>query len=81
LNSVERQRIDQLAPIQACTDFWHERLSLHAELGVKDTIGQAAVMVDRFHPMFQRTLRSLCSLRKVSLAVVVQRAGQVNLGG
>jgi hypothetical protein len=44
-------------------------------------IAQAAAMTDRFHRMFQRTLRSLCSLRKVPLAVLVQNAGQVNVGG
>jgi hypothetical protein len=38
-------------------------------------------MVDRFNKMFLRTLRALCNLRKVPLAVVVQNAGQVNVGG
>jgi hypothetical protein len=37
-------------------------------------------MVDRFHRMFLRTLRALCNLRKVPLAVFVQSAGQVNVG-
>jgi hypothetical protein len=44
------------------------------------TIEQAAGMVDRFHKMYLRALRSLCNLRKAPLAVVVQNAGQVNLG-
>jgi hypothetical protein len=43
-------------------------------------IEQAAAMVDRFNRMFLRTLRGLCNLRKVPLAVVVQNAGQVNVG-
>jgi hypothetical protein len=38
-------------------------------------------MADRFNGIFLRTLRALCSLRKVPLAVVVQNAGQVNVGG
>jgi hypothetical protein len=37
-------------------------------------------MVDRFNRIFLRTLRALRDLRKVPLAVVVQNAGQVNVG-
>jgi hypothetical protein len=32
------------------------------------------------HGIFPWTLRALCQLRKVPLAVVVQNAGQVNVG-
>jgi hypothetical protein len=42
---------------------------------------QAAAMVDRFNRVFLRTLQALCGLRKVPPAVVVQNAGQVNVGG
>jgi hypothetical protein len=42
---------------------------------------QVAEMVERFHKMFVRTLRSLSNLRKVPLAVVVQNVGQVNVAG
>lgn len=44
-------------------------------------VEQAGTMVDRFNRIFLRTLRALCNLRKVSSAVVVQNAGQVNFGG
>jgi hypothetical protein len=42
---------------------------------------QAASVVDRFNGIFLRTLRALCHLRKVPPAVVMQNAGQVNVGG
>jgi hypothetical protein len=41
----------------------------------------AAAMVDKFNRIAMRTLRGLTNLRKVPLAVVVQNAGQVNVGG
>jgi hypothetical protein len=77
-NGVERQLIDVMAQAQADMFYWQERLS--ASCGVDDAVEPAA-MVDRFHRMFLRTLRELCSLRKVPLAVVVQNAEQVNVGG
>jgi hypothetical protein len=46
-----------------------------------EAVEQAATMVDRFSRIFLRTLRALCNLRKVTPAVVVQNAGQVNVGG
>jgi hypothetical protein len=46
-----------------------------------DAVEQAAAMADRYNRLFLRTLRALCNLRKVPLAVVVQNAGQVNVGG
>jgi hypothetical protein len=49
-------------------------------VSVAQAIEQAAQMVDRYQKMFLRTLRALCNLRKVPLAVVVQNAGQVNVG-
>jgi hypothetical protein len=38
-------------------------------------------MVDRFNRVYLRTLRSLRELRRFTPAVVVQSAGQVNVGG
>jgi hypothetical protein len=37
-------------------------------------------MVDRFNRIFLRTLRALRDLRKHAPTVVVQNAGQVNVG-
>jgi len=42
---------------------------------------QAAAMVDRFSRVFQRTLRALRDLRRFAGPVIVQNAGQVNVGG
>ena len=44
-------------------------------------VEQAAAMVDRFNKIFLRTLRAFRDLRRYSPAVVVQNAGQVNVGG
>lgn len=41
---------------------------------------QAATMADRFNRLFLRTLRALRDLRRYTPAVVVQHAGQVNVG-
>lgn len=41
---------------------------------------QAAGMVDRFNRIFLRTLRALRDLRRYAPVVVVQNAGQVNIG-
>ena len=43
-------------------------------------VDQAAAMVDRFNRIFLRTLRALRDLRKHSPALIVQNAGQVNVG-
>ena len=37
-------------------------------------------MVDRFHRMFVRSLRALRDLRRYNSNVIVQQAGQVNVG-
>jgi hypothetical protein len=80
-NGVERQLIDQMAQAQVAMFWWQERLFVRAA-GAADEAGEpAAAMMDRFHRMFQRTLRMLCTLRKVPMAVIVQNAGQVNVGG
>jgi hypothetical protein len=44
-------------------------------------VDQAADMVDRFNKMFLRNLRALRDLRRNAPAVLVQNAGQVNVGG
>jgi hypothetical protein len=41
---------------------------------------QAAAMVERFNKMFLRTLRSLQSIRRSAVPVIVRSAGQVNVG-
>ena len=41
---------------------------------------QSAAMVDRFHRMFVRSLRALRDLRRYNSNVIVQQAGQVNVG-
>jgi hypothetical protein len=46
-----------------------------------DAIEQAAAMVDRFNRIYLRTLRALRDLRRYTPAVIVQNAGQVNVGG
>ena len=61
--------------------FWQERLYDRVAVDLPDVAEQTRAMVDRFNRMFLRTLRTLCNLRKVPLAVVVQNAGQVNVGG
>lgn len=38
-------------------------------------------MMDRFNKIFLRSLRALRDLRRFSRPVIVQRAGQVNVGG
>jgi hypothetical protein len=46
-----------------------------------EAVDQAAAMVDRFNRIFLRTLRALRDLRRYAPAtVVVQNAGQVNVG-
>jgi hypothetical protein len=41
---------------------------------------EAAQMADRWHRIFQRTLRNLRDLRRYATQVVVQQAGQINIG-
>jgi hypothetical protein len=44
-------------------------------------IEQAAAMVERFHRMYLRTLKALREQRRGAPSVLVQSAGQVNVGG
>jgi hypothetical protein len=96
-NGVERQLIDMMAQAQTAQLYWLEALTLRASCGssgrkrgegrwepetVPDAEAreQAAGMVERFHGMFLRTLKALRELRRMP-GVVVQNAGQVNVGG
>jgi hypothetical protein len=80
-NGVERQLIDQMAQAQAGLFFWQERLYDDAVVDLPDVAEQAGAMVDRFNRMFLRPLRALRDLRRYSTPVIVQNAGQVNVGG
>ena len=48
---------------------------------VADALDQAADMMDRFNRIAMRTLRTLRDLRRYAGPVIVQNAGQVNVGG
>jgi hypothetical protein len=47
---------------------------------VAEWIEQAGTMVERFNRLFLRTLRALRDLRRYAPTVIVQNAGQVNVG-
>jgi hypothetical protein len=51
-----------------------------SRLSDAQAVEQAAAMVDRFGRMFARSLRALQNLRRHTPPVVVQNAGQVNVG-
>jgi hypothetical protein len=46
-----------------------------------DAMERAGAMADRYNKIFLRTLRALRDLRRYNPVVVVQNAGQVNVGG
>ncbi len=73
--------------LQATSEAQVEDHKLKAEgywqpprLGVAESMEQAAAMVDRFNRLFLRTLRALRDLRRYARPVIVQQAGQVNVG-
>jgi hypothetical protein len=76
-NGMERQLLDAAALALASYLHWLGRLS---ECDGGPGSQEAADMAERFHRMYLRTLRTLGSLRRVPMAVVVQNAGQVNVG-
>jgi hypothetical protein len=80
-NGLERLLIDQMAQAQAAINFWMERLADVASWAGDKAVLAPLEMVDRFHRMFQRSLRALVNLRRSPLAVVFQKAGQVNVAG
>ena len=49
-------------------------------VGQAAAIEQASAMVDRFHRIMMRTLRALRDMRRYGPKIVVQNAGQVNVG-
>jgi hypothetical protein len=75
-NGIERQLIDQMTQAQTALFSWLHRLATDDYLDAD----KAAAMVDRFNRMFLRTLRALRDLRRYAPTVVVQNAGQVNVG-
>ena len=75
-NGIEQLLIDTMA--QALTGMYLNLEWLFDRGCIDDWTGP---MAERFHRMFLRTLRLFCDLRKVPLAVIVQNAGQVNVGG
>src|SRR5262245_27688587 len=76
---LARQLIDMLAQAQAGFYYWLHRSFADADL-VGPQAAEALAMADRFNKMLVRTLRTLANLRKVPLAVFVEKAGQVNIG-
>lgn len=73
--------------LQATSEAQVEDHKLKAEgywqpprLGVAESMEQAAAMADRFNRLFLRTLRALRDLRRYAGPVIVQQAGQVNVG-
>ncbi len=49
-------------------------------LGTSEALEQSAAMAERFNRLFLRTLRALRDLRRYTGPVIVQQAGQVNVG-
>jgi hypothetical protein len=94
-NGIERQLIDMMAQAQTAQLFWLDIFTLRcASNSIKrdegrwqavtvedaEAMEQAAAMVERFNAMFLRTLKALRELRRQVPGVVVQNAGQVNVG-
>jgi hypothetical protein len=63
---------------QACKDDLGRSTLL---LTTAEALDRAAAMMDRFNKIVLRTLRALQELRRFSPTVIVQNAGQVNVGG
>lgn len=93
-NGMEQCLIDQLALCQIRFLHWNGYLStweswVHQEtkddrmmrISTSEAIERAMNMVDRWNRMFLRTLRALRDLRRFNNPVIVQNAGQVNVGG
>jgi len=68
-DSVSPKKLDEEAPWMA------------PSMSDAEAVEQAAAMMDRFNKMFLRSLRALSDLRRHNRPVVVQNAGQVNVGG
>jgi hypothetical protein len=72
-NGIERQLIDLMAQAQMNLFAWQRRLA------ASETAEVEGAMVERFHRIFTRTLRSLQDRRKTPLAVFVGNPKQVNV--
>jgi hypothetical protein len=70
-----------LDPMQEKLDIKKHRGWNPPRVSEAEALEQAAAMVDRFNKIFLRTLRALRDLRRYAATVVVQNAGQVNVGG
>jgi hypothetical protein len=94
-NAVERLLIDSLAQAQTQYEYWLDTLTSRSILSSEgkvqgrwaaprqtdaEAIEQAAAMVERFHRIMVRNIRTLQNLRRHSPVVLVQNAGQVNVG-
>lgn len=77
------ERMMSRANLQRFDDKKLKELGYELPPRIDDTeaIDQAAEMVDRFNKIVLRTLRALRDLRRITPAVLVQNAGQVNVGG
>jgi len=93
-NGIEEALIEQMALCLMRTLEWQRILSnwtkwldfddkkdVMPRLTTAQAIERATEMIDRFNRMFLRTLRSLRDLRRYNAPVIVQNAGQVNVGG
>ena len=76
LTWMGRLTVDEISNNAKRDSYWQP-----PRLTAVEAMNQSAAMADRFHRMFMRTLRALRDLRRYSPAVIVQNAGQVNVGG
>ncbi len=94
-NGIERQIIHSMVQSLTMKNFWlHKMLAMEAietsdckehtlappRVSTLQAIDQAATMVERFDRMFIRALRQLRDLRRYMPTIVVNNAGQVNIG-
>jgi hypothetical protein len=95
-DAVEQQLVDQLAQWQTLLEDWLRALvnwtSLTADardqegcptlprLTETEALERAVGKVEALHRLYMRTLKALQELRRRAPAVVVRRAGQVNIG-
>ena len=75
LTWMGRLTVDEISNNAKRDSYWQP-----PRLTAVEAMNQSAAMADRFHRMFMRTLRALRDLRRYSPAVIVQNAGQVNVG-
>jgi hypothetical protein len=94
-NGIEGQLVDMLAENRMAILHWQQVLTDRTTslcikhplegawatptVSASEAVEQAAQMLDRFNRIFLRTLRALRDLRRYSVPVVIQNAGQVNV--